>query len=222
MDEFEKKHVHLFYEESSKEFSATRYKMWPKVEYFYEKYVKPSDLILDAGCGNGRNTLFPERTYSIDYSRGLLNIAKNKNGLGYGRVDLSEEFSLLPGKFDVILSIAVIHHLSTEERRSKSIENMAYSLKKGGVMLVYVWSESPQAKSSKFVGVSNVLSDEIKNINLKITSNDVFVGWKKKNELNRYYHLFKEDELVSLLKKHSLTILEEGCDHGNYFAICRK
>lgn len=222
MKSFEKKHVHTFYEESSKEFSATRYKTWPKVEYFYKTYVRSTDIILDAGSGNGRNTLYPDRTVSLDYSTGLLQIASEKQqGMVYGKHDLGEPLPLKNGIFDVCISIAVIHHLATAKRRESSVEYMVDSLKTGGYCLIYVWSESPESKSSKFLSIQNIHSTEIEKIE-NVTANDVFVGWKKRNNLNRYYHLFRVNELEDILSNHSLEILESGKDHGNYFAICRK
>ncbi|KAH9385193.1 tRNA (uracil-5-)-methyltransferase TRM9 [Nematocida major] len=222
MENFEKKHVHAFYEDSSKEFSATRYKMWPTVEYFYAKYVGSSDTILDAGCGNGRNILYPERTFALDYSKGLLGIAREKSsGIAYARHDLGDPLPVRARSFDVCISIAVIHHLSTDERRSQSVRYMVDALKEGGHCLIYVWSESPESKPSKFVSIKNIDSPEIEKI-CNVSANDVFVGWKKTNNLNRYYHLFRAGELEEILSHCPVEILESGKDHGNYFAICRK
>ncbi|KAI5191089.1 tRNA (uracil-5-)-methyltransferase TRM9 [Nematocida minor] len=222
MKNFEKKHVHAFYEESSKEFSATRYKMWPKVEHFYSKYVKNTDVILDAGSGNGRNTLHPLRTVSLDYSKGLLGIAKEKqSGMMYARHDLGDVFPIRAGVFDICISIAVIHHLSTSERREASVRHMIESLKTGGHCMIYVWSESPESKPSKFLSISNISNPGIEKID-NLTGNDVFVGWKSTNNLNRYYHLFRTNELEDIIAKCPVEILESGKDHGNYYVICRK
>ena len=44
------------------------------------------------------------------------------------------------GVFDAVICIAVIHHLSTEERRIQAIEEMARILRPDGLILVYVWA----------------------------------------------------------------------------------
>ncbi|KAI5190895.1 hypothetical protein NECID01_1190 [Nematocida sp. AWRm77] len=222
---FEERHVHRFYEHSSEEFSATRYKPWPKVEEFYAKHVHPQSFILDAGSGNGRNTLYPNRTVSVDYSRSLLGIAQTKQqGLAYIRHDLSEKLPFPDNTFDVAISVAVIHHLSTEERRKAAVAHMVSATKVGGHVLLYVWSETPEGCPTKFQGVSHISTDKAA-LHQSLphpTSNDVFVGWKKKNTLERYYHLFKEKELEELLSSCPVQVLESGKDRGNYYIVCKK
>ena len=41
---------------------------------------------------------------------------------------------------DYAISIAVVHHLSTEERRIQAIGEMLRIVKKQGEILVYVWA----------------------------------------------------------------------------------
>lgn len=48
--------------------------------------------------------------------------------------------------FDGLICIAVIHHLSSEERRLKALLEMARVLRPGGTMLVYVWAMEQQRK----------------------------------------------------------------------------
>nr|XP_033806162.1 probable tRNA methyltransferase 9B isoform X2 [Geotrypetes seraphini] len=42
--------------------------------------------------------------------------------------------------FDAVLSIAVIHHLSTKERRIRAIKEMARVVRVGGQIMIYVWA----------------------------------------------------------------------------------
>ena len=42
--------------------------------------------------------------------------------------------------FDSTISIAVIHHLSTEERRIQAIQELCRITRPGGSILVYVWA----------------------------------------------------------------------------------
>ncbi len=44
------------------------------------------------------------------------------------------------GLFDAVICIAVIHHLSTEERRLAALREMLRVLTNGGHVLVYVWA----------------------------------------------------------------------------------
>ena len=42
--------------------------------------------------------------------------------------------------FDSVISIAVMHHLSTVERRVKAIDELCRITRPGGTLLVYVWA----------------------------------------------------------------------------------
>ena len=42
--------------------------------------------------------------------------------------------------FDHVISIGVIHHLSTEKRRIKAIQELTRILKPGGKLMIYVWA----------------------------------------------------------------------------------
>ena len=42
--------------------------------------------------------------------------------------------------FDSVVSIAMVHHLSTVERRVKAIEELCRITRSGGTLLVYVWA----------------------------------------------------------------------------------
>jgi len=56
------------------------------------------------------------------------------------------------GQFDCLICIAVIHHLSTEERRQEAVREMARVLCPGGSMLLYVWAmEQEKRKVSTVV-----------------------------------------------------------------------
>jgi tRNA (uracil-5-)-methyltransferase TRM9 len=99
-----------------------------------------------------------------DMSAGLAHIAQRK---GPGRVGF--EISLcdnlqLPYRaaaFDAVISIAVLHHLSTPGRRLAALRELFRVLRPGGRMLVYVWSleEGGQKKGASIVkpGVADAL-----------------------------------------------------------------
>lgn len=47
---------------------------------------------------------------------------------------------------DATISIAVLHHLSTENRRRKAIEELVRVVKKGGLVLITVWAVEQEDK----------------------------------------------------------------------------
>lgn len=227
MDEFERKHVHSFYREVSDEFSGSRNRPWSKIEEFYRKYVASTDLILDAGSGNGINTLRPRVTVSVDYSKELLEISKQRAGkegqIMHARCDLAEPLPFRDSVFDVVVSVAVLHHLCTEERRRSAIKEMIRVAKPGGYLLIYIWSDVPGGKQEKFERLGRGEGGG------EWASTDVWVSWKKINRKNRYYHLFAPGELENLVTSslagqtdERLQILDRGHDRGNNFLIFKK
>lgn len=73
---------------------------------------------------------------------------------GHGHNVIVADCLTLPyrnGVFDAVICIAVIHHLSTEERRVQAIEEMARILRPGGLMLVYVWAMEQTRKKVRNV-----------------------------------------------------------------------
>ena len=51
--------------------------------------------------------------------------------------------------FDVCLCIAVLHHLSTTERRLAGLRELVRVIRPGGLVLVYVWALEQEAKKVK-------------------------------------------------------------------------
>lgn len=57
------------------------------------------------------------------------------------------------GSFDAVLSISVIHHFATVERRIRAIRELARILKVGGRIIITVWAF--EQKSRRFDGNSS-------------------------------------------------------------------
>lgn len=68
----------------------------------------------------------------------LVNIASSKGGEVVVANCLCLPYQ--SGVFDSVISIAVIHHLSTVERRIQAIQELCRITKPGGCILVYVWA----------------------------------------------------------------------------------
>jgi tRNA (uracil-5-)-methyltransferase TRM9 len=122
--------------------------------------------------------------------------------------------------FDVVISIAVVHHFSTEERRLQALKELLRVAKPGGKVLVCVWAHEQKDKK----GVQ------------RYQEQDVFVPWhlqkqykkveKESNELvfERYYHLFKEGELEELFTKceEMNNIEQQAFEKDNWIVVCNK
>lgn len=144
--EIEKKYVHRVYDAIAPHFSSTRFAKWPKVQMFLNSLPSGS-LILDAGCGNGKYLGLNPNCYFVgcDISAPLINICADK-----GHEVLVADAVNLPyrtGYGDAAISIAVLHHLSTENRRKKAVEELIRVVKPGGLVLITVWAREQEDKS---------------------------------------------------------------------------
>lgn len=144
--EIEKKYVHRVYDAIAPHFSSTRYAKWPKVASFLSSLPLGS-LVLDAGCGNGKYLGYNPNCSFIgcDISAQLIKICNER-----GHEVLVADAVNLPyrtGFGDAAISIAVLHHLSTENRRKKAIEELIRVVKKGGLVLITVWAVEQEDKS---------------------------------------------------------------------------
>ncbi|KAM0688552.1 tRNA methyltransferase [Conglomerata obtusa] len=197
-EDFEKKNVHSFYDKYSSDFSSTRVIPWPRTVKFLQNDFS---LVLDAGCGNGRSAIH-KHIISLDYSKQLL-----LHNPCYSKV--SSDVLKLPfvnDSFGAVLSVAVIHHLSTGERRLSAVREMYRVLKPKGQALIYVWSRDVTIK---------------KRFN-KINGNDYVVTWNGNQEAVRYYYMFDNSEFEELLLQGGFIILESGKEQESLFAIVVK
>jgi tRNA (uracil-5-)-methyltransferase TRM9 len=199
-EEYEKKYVHNTYKQIASHFSATRYRPWPQVEGFL-KSLSPDSIMVDVGCGNGKNLgISPGISLGCDICPNLLDIARQR-----GHNVIQCDALALPYKSnfaDAVISIAVIHHFVTEERRICAIKEMLRILKPNGKILIYVWA------------------------NDKEKENDYFVGWEKDGGVinhNRYYHFFDEGELEKICLQSGNCIIEKSYfDKENWAVIVKK
>lgn len=239
----EHSYVHEVYEEISNHFNETRHKQWPNVTKFLDN-LELGSLLLDVGCGNGKYLHVDKRIFKTgcDRSHGLVDICHHK---GY-EVLISDCLNL-PYKddsFDAAISIAVIHHLSTNERRRQAIFELARILRPRGKCLIYVWAKEQEKNSTQSAYLKygagkrdhrEETQDEkmteygvllpVHENRTKFVCSDMLVPWKRKGGGNflRYYHVFEEGELANLCTEVPNISLEEVYyDQGNWCVIFRK
>lgn len=104
--------------------------------------MKDGDIVMDVGCGNGKYIGVNPNLFMIgtDRSMGLLKTASQKNQLYQLFGADSLYLPVRSGVCDGFISIAVVHHFSTEKIRHRAIDEMTRILKVGGVGLIYVWA----------------------------------------------------------------------------------
>ena len=100
-----------------------------------------------SGCGSGKYLSCNPLIYNVgsDRCKNLTEIAREKDS----EVLICDNLAL-PYKddsFDAVLSIAVIHHIATTERRVRAIRELARILRVGGRIIISVWSmEQPHRR----------------------------------------------------------------------------
>ncbi|RPB15599.1 uracil-5--methyltransferase TRM9 [Morchella conica CCBAS932] len=228
---YEAEHVHRVYELIASHFSATRFKPWPIVEGFL-KGLPIGSIGLDLGCGNGKYLTVNENVFMIgsDRSTALVQIAhdlKTQDSLIADTLELPHPDS----RFDFAISIAVIHHFSTTARRIASIRSILATLKpssnsetNGGKALIYVWAlEQPNSKRGWKEGDPQDVMvpwqtsegySGVKGGSGKLSKGDKVVTYQ------RYYHLYREGELVQDIVAAGGIVLESGYERDNWWAIC--
>ncbi|XP_063807646.1 alkylated DNA repair protein alkB homolog 8 isoform X2 [Pseudophryne corroboree] len=147
-ESLEKEYVHKVYEDIAGHFSSTRHTPWPKITDFLMG-LPIGSLVADVGCGNGKYLGVNKELYMIgcDRSKNLVDICGKKKF----EASICDAMSLpfRSGSFDACISIAVIHHFATEERRLAAILEITRLLKTGGRALIYVWAMEQEYKKQK-------------------------------------------------------------------------
>ncbi|XP_060065230.1 alkylated DNA repair protein alkB homolog 8-like [Ylistrum balloti] len=162
----EETHVHKVYEEIADHFSGTRHSPWPRIADFIRTQPVGS-ILVDIGCGNGKYLGINKDIYEVGSDRSF-NLAKICRSRDFP-VFVSDVMSIpiRSGVCDVCICIAVLHHLSTEERRLHGISELLRILRPGGKALIYVWAMEQElhkvkSKYLKEVKVTGSLNGNVK------------------------------------------------------------
>ena len=215
----EKEYVMDVYNQIATSFDNTRGKnYWATVSNFIQN-IKDTQLnILDLGCGNGKYIpLFKSshKVYGLDNSEELLKIVNQR----YPHIQTFNSDVTNNGfesnSFDHVISVAVIHHLNTVERRVQMIQEIYRILKINGTGLISAWATT--ALTNKFISLNN-------QDNQSQSQSDYLVPWD--NKFNRFYHLFSSNEFEELIEKAGLedkiNIVLKLFELDNYVIVIKK
>ncbi|GAM40666.1 hypothetical protein TCE0_039r13191 [Talaromyces pinophilus] len=246
-EDYESKHVHEVYQQIASHFSETRYKPWPIVERFLLEQ-KPGSIGLDIGCGNGKYLKVNQDVFIIasDRSDALVRIATQHQPHSTVVADILN----LPhpeSYFDFAISIAVVHHLSTPERRIQAVSAILQTLKPapdnstdpeantGGKALIYVWALEQKASRRGWdkgheqdVMVPWVLRNKpavaTKNKYEQEESKDQTKPPEQAQDkvFHRFYHLYEENELERDIRAAGGVVIESGYEKDNWWAIASR
>ena len=241
--ELEIEHVQRVYDSVAEQWHGTRYKAWPRVEAFIRDQT---GLIGDFGCGNGKN--LPSCTSSTsagigcDFSMGLCRITRQR-----GFQVLAADVTALPfrsGIFDAGVCIAVLHHISSPERRERTVRECVRCVKPGGKVLFYAWAfeqEKPEEASAAVSGhrfdTQDVLVPFHKRLDRKaeisvdgipaaLPSHASMDEEKRAVVLQRYCHVYAAGEISSLfapmVAEGTVELSPEYWDTGNWAVVAKR
>ncbi|KAG4416461.1 hypothetical protein IFR04_010379 [Cadophora malorum] len=219
-ESYEEQHVHQVYEQIASHFSSTRYKPWPIVESFLQS-LTPGSIGLDIGCGNGKYLAVNKDVFIIasDRSTNLVKIATQHESHAAVVAD-SLSLPHQDGRFDFAICIAVVHHLSTRERRAEAVAAILKCLKEGGKALVYVWAL--EQKGSRRGWDEGSEQDVMVPWVMKSGKKKVEEGAEPEKTFQRYYHLYRKGELEEDVIGIGGEVVESGYEKDNWWAICRR
>ncbi|KAI1132127.1 uracil-5--methyltransferase TRM9 [Nemania abortiva] len=243
---YEAEHVHSVYESIAGHFSSTRYKPWPFIASFLRERVGPGAVGLDVGCGNGKYLGVRDagdvHLIGSDRSPSLVGIAR---GRGFD-VAVADGLALpfRKGCADFALCIAVIHHMSTRERRVDALRRLLECVREdGGQVLVYVWAleqgssrrgwdaSSEQDQLVPWVMKANQNQKKAKQQQQQQGDNGNGSGGGSEGlgldssgpavdtTYERFYHLYREGELEDDVRAAGGRVLESGYERDNWWVI---
>ena len=122
----------------------------PEYEEQFKKWIFPlaieqlkGKVILDAGCGMGRNSYWclkygAKKLVAFDFDIRTVNSAKRTlKGFLNARVEYRSIYDIdYKDKFDIVICIGVLHHL---DRPKDAIKKLKSVLKQDGTLLVWVY-----------------------------------------------------------------------------------
>ncbi|KAH8593346.1 uracil-5--methyltransferase TRM9 [Bisporella sp. PMI_857] len=217
---YEEQHVHEVYQQIASHFSSTRYKPWPIVESFLQS-LPPGSIGLDIGCGNGKYFTVNRDIFIIgsDRSTNLVKIAATHEP----HVAVVADNLALPhqaGRFEFAISIAVVHHLSTLERRRAAVSCILECLSQGGKALIYVWAL--EQKGSRRGWDEGHEQDVMVPWVMKTGKNNPHPDGTTEKTFQRYYHLYRSGELEEDIRFMGGEVMEAGYEKDNWWVICKR
>ncbi|MFA6099778.1 MAG: class I SAM-dependent methyltransferase [Patescibacteria group bacterium] len=217
------KEVADFYKHEGKMFSSKRTFVWNVMDLLTGR-LKPGDLVVDVGAGNGRLAdilppdvrylgVEPSQTLREEAQKNLLmslrGVAATKQSTvdrhttsNFARDDRTVVSGSLPSLelsdqiADAVACIAVLHHIPSREWRAQSVNELHRMLKPGGLLLCTVWN----LRSKRFWSWQM-----FKNAWLRLKGvpggepGDLYYAWKASGRPDkRFVHAFTLKEFKSL------------------------
>ncbi|XP_075982166.1 class I SAM-dependent methyltransferase fire dancer [Anticarsia gemmatalis] len=143
----ERAYVHDVYEQAGDDGDEGSRAPAPGVRAFLSE-LEPGSLVCDVGCGNGKYLSVNPSVYTVggDRCTRLTAQARHHNN---EQVVVCDNLCLpfRDESFDAVLSIAVVHHFATVERRAMALRELARVTRIGGRLLLTVWAMEHEGRN---------------------------------------------------------------------------
>ena len=209
------------YDAIASDFDITRYKPWPSTIEF-AKLFKKGELVLDLGCGNGRDMRHFQslgiRVAGSDISRGQLQVVRE-------RADavpllVQGDVCQLPFRGNIAqgaILVATLHHLTDHDERLLALKEAHRCLAPGGKCLVSGWAREQPKFEPNMARAREELGEQWE-------PGDMLLDWKLPDGrvFPRYYHLFSKEEFAKLLAASDFLIEKTEFVSDNHYALVTK
>lgn len=202
-----------FYANVYNSFSKSRQYSWAGWEQAFE-FLSFQDFnpanILDVGCGNGRFVSFLSKKLQqfsylgIDNSQELLNKARNSRlstadqaTIDFRYVDITNahELNEFQEKYDLIVMMAVLHHIPGVENRRNLLKTVVDKLRSGGILIFTTWNFLDEQSLKKKIAPWGLIGMDKSDLD----KGDYLLDWNSDNNLLRYCHYFNPLEIDQLI-----------------------
>ncbi len=198
-----------FYTRFAREFAESRTYIQPGIRRACQHFGGGGD-VLDVGCGDGRvgaylaRSEFRLRRYTgIDFSEPLLERARRRHWPGVGvrwmAEDLTEESwvaALGTSRYDAILCLSVLFHLSGARQRRALVQELGRRLEPGGRLVLSSWLPRRDPRLHR-------RSEPVRGG----TGADWIIDWRRGGVGYRYVRELTLDDLVGLGRAADLKLI---------------
>jgi 2-polyprenyl-3-methyl-5-hydroxy-6-metoxy-1,4-benzoquinol methylase len=180
-------------------------------------YISNGVKVLDVGCGNGRvaQRLAQEQRrvsyLGLDLPEMVEIAAARCAGLAaqFRPVDITQPGwnQNLGAPFDIVLLLAVLHHIPGFDLRREVLRSVCAVLRPGGRLVMTNWQFARAERlRKKMVSWQTIGIDEH-----DLEPGDALLDWKRGGVGYRYCHLVTETEVEQLAAQSGFKVLEQFC-----------
>ncbi len=191
--------------------------LWDSEKYVFNKYLKPSDTILDMGCGTGRTT-FPlyamgyQDIKGLDLTPKMIEIAKGLN-VHFGveipfEVADVRELDFEGGVFDVVIfSFNGLMSIPSIEEREKALKEIGRVLKVGGI---FIFTTHDRAQEPQFFDFWKSEEQKWANGNQRTDLYEFgdLITFSKNETREIFIHIPIQSEIEAFVRKGGFEVME--------------